>query len=759
MIFETSPPQEPAKPIADIELEQHLLGLFLVRNDVLILLPADFSPETFYEPLHQEIFKKMLLKAAKDEAFSPLTLKNLIDDNLIENGYLIKLAANYFYITDPQTAAKQLIDLHNRRNIIDICKKTILQASKIDSDELAGEIVANAANQLQGMETAQRFRISTERQVTERLLLKAQENPTEFSKTGFDKLDFSMGGGLFAGKLYGLVGRKKMGKAQPLNSKILTLDGWVNMGDLKIGEEVASIDGKKSIVNGIFPQGEKDIYEIIFSDGRKARCCKEHLWNVFDYRHKCWKTINTEKMMEWLKLDMPFYIPLFSGEYGVHKDLPIDAYILGCLLGDGGISQKNVNLTSADEGILIEFEKRLPDHLTLSSVNGKYDFRIKNKQKKNTNSLKEELDKLGLMGKNSETKFIPEIYLNSSFNQRVDLINGLLDTDGWARAKGAEFCTVSKDLAYKMQYLIRSIGGICTIKEKVTSYSYNGIKKQGKLAYRCFIRHPEPSILFKLSRKKCAFEKRTNGCRLNVVEINLIGIEESQCISVSHDSHLYITDDFIVTHNTMLAGSISHNLQASGQRHMYLALEMGSDEIHQRSLARQIGCNEEVFRLGVHKSLQLKIAEYVNYAKNYRLYLDAPSLGFDDLRHLLPQYIKKYNLKGFILDSWQLVQGKRKGQSTAEHLDEVAQYLAEVCKKYSVWGVATAQENQDENTRGGEGLRLAVDQLYRICKKDVEDVEAWLEMMETRYTRWQNVGEENNPSLLMASGGTHYEAI
>ncbi len=210
---------------------------------------------------------------------------------------------------------------------------------------------------------------------------------------------------------------------------------------------------------------------------------------------------------------------------------------------------------------------------------------------------------------------------------------------------------------------------------------------------------------------------------------------------------------------TMLAGTISHNLQKTGHKHLYLALEMGSIEIHQRSIAREIGCKEAAFRLGASTRILEQIAEYVRTAENHRLYLDAPCLSFDDLRHILPQYIRKHKIKGFILDCWQLVGGKDRGKSTAEHLDEVAQWLAECCKKHQIWGLVTAQENQDENTRGGEGIRLACDQIYRICKRDESCTEAWLEMMETRYTRWQDVGSENSPSLLMSENGTHYHTI
>ena len=212
---------------------------------------------------------------------------------------------------------------------------------------------------------------------------------------------------------------------------------------------------------------------------------------------------------------------------------------------------------------------------------------------------------------------------------------------------------------------------------------------------------------------------------------------------------------------TMLAGTISNALQQSGISHALLALEMGGEEIHQRSMAAMIGCYESAFRSGFGESDHFlsRLGEYAARAKPGRIYVDAPGLRFNDLRTMLPAMIRKQKLSGFILDSWQLVKGKKDRQSEVDHLDEVAQWLAEVCKKYGVWGLVTAQENQGENTRGGEGLRLACDQCYRIGKPDVGSAFAWLDMMETRYTGWQGVGSKDNPGLCLSKHFTHFEEV
>ena len=208
---------------------------------------------------------------------------------------------------------------------------------------------------------------------------------------------------------------------------------------------------------------------------------------------------------------------------------------------------------------------------------------------------------------------------------------------------------------------------------------------------------------------------------------------------------------------TMMSGTISTNLQQSGEKHIYFALEMGSDEIQQRNLGNVFAFKESYFRThNPHPSIHNKIANYAVTAPNNRYYVDSPGITFAELKHILPLYIRKFGVQGFILDCWQLVGGKAKGKSTAEHQDEVAQWLAETCKKYQVWGLVTAQENQDGNTRGGEGLRLACDQAYRINKKEVESPKAWMELMDTRYTGWNNVGDENSPAFGMSDNGTHY---
>lgn len=209
---------------------------------------------------------------------------------------------------------------------------------------------------------------------------------------------------------------------------------------------------------------------------------------------------------------------------------------------------------------------------------------------------------------------------------------------------------------------------------------------------------------------------------------------------------------------TVLASSISYNLNERGVPHLFIACEMGAKQIHQRNLARACDLYPSVFRNTEHQTPD-KLKAIANYAvKSNRCihYMDAPGLTFDGLKQAVSVAISKHKISGFILDYWQLVGGKRKNQSTSEHLDEVAQWIADFCRKHEVWSVVMGQINQEGNTRGGEGMRLAFDQVYQIHREDVSQPGAWLEMMDTRYTKWVNIGSKDYPGLMMAEKSPYF---
>lgn len=348
------------------------------------------------------------------------------------------------------------------------------------------------------------------------------------------------------------------GKAQPLDAKILTPTGWSTMGEMQVGTEVLSANGERTKVTNVFPQGKKDIYRITFCDGRSAECCLEHLWRVFTAKSG-WVIRNTEEIKRRLDKNphYRYYVQLPENIDFDEKKLPIDPYALGSLLGDGHIGKKAIHFSTADAESLDRVRAALPPTMKATPLKG-VDYQLsRTSQKVPKNPWLVHLREMGLDGKLSDEKFIPEMYKWGSVEQRMELLRGLLDTDGFASKNGhVQYYTVSKQLCDDVVDLARGLGLHAKIHHKKPFYKHNGEKRAGKLCYIVALRSPKPEELFHLTRKR---ERMNNDnqyastLKLAIRKVELVRRTEAQCISVEHPSRLYVTDGYTVTHNTFTA--------------------------------------------------------------------------------------------------------------------------------------------------------------------------------------------------------------
>ncbi|UCR74618.1 helicase superfamily 1/2/ATP-binding domain-containing protein [Serratia phage BUCT660] len=393
--------------------------------------------------------------------------------------------------------------------------------------------------------------------------------PKEHQDEFFDKYDNVVP--RFRLRGYTLAMGTGTGKAQVLSSLIKVPGGWKRMGDIKVGDPVIAQDGTVTNVTGVHPQGVTRVYRVIFADGRYTDVNPEHLWEIRYRADKGSLLLTTEEIKERLErgtsISRRMAVPLAIPEDSPDIDLPIDPYILGVILGDGHIGEKAVTVSKYDKFIWDKVSSRLPNDLVISELPSSrgLTFSIICKDGVNENSLMWRLRDLGLAGKNAVDKFVPEIYLNGSIKQRLELLQGLMDTDGTVDLNSpcVSYSSSSENLAKSVQYLVRSLGGIARISTKVPTYVYKGEKKTGALHYRVNIRIKKASELFTLPRKLQRAElsnQYSEHLSLRVEKIIEIGMEETQCISISHPRRLYVTDDFIVTHNTYTSLALSQML-------------------------------------------------------------------------------------------------------------------------------------------------------------------------------------------------------
>lgn len=214
---------------------------------------------------------------------------------------------------------------------------------------------------------------------------------------------------------------------------------------------------------------------------------------------------------------------------------------------------------------------------------------------------------------------------------------------------------------------------------------------------------------------------------------------------------------------TTMVGTISYNLRMQNVPHLFICGEMSSHEIEQRFLARELQVFPSAFRdREWRESTKFQSRIYAaseSPDKQNIVFYDAPGITFAELKTVVSHCIRKYGIKGFILDYWQLVGGKNSKKSQTEHLDEVAQWIADFSRRNEIFAIVPAQMNQEGNVRFGEGIKLAFDQVYHLCKADERDDTAWMEMLSTRYTKWARMGDEHNPILKLNEKGPFFEQV
>lgn len=354
------------------------------------------------------------------------------------------------------------------------------------------------------------------------------------------------------------------GKALTLDTPVKVPGGWKAMRHIREGDEVTSIDGTPTRVSGVYPQGVLPMYEVTFADGRTVECCPEHLWKVYYINttpNRRWRVVDTREMLRLIEMPNPrVYIPLCEPEQSPAIDLPIHPYLLGVLIGDGALTGKVPAISSPDVFIVDKCRVLLPSGMRIKTrAECRHDILLAENGELTRNPLVALLKEADLFGKYSYEKKIPEAYLEASPDQRWELLQGLMDTDGTVNAPKAggsvSYSTTSQELAEQVQYLVRSLGGIASISVRHSTYTHAGEKLEGRESYNVNIRMKTPSRIFTLPRKK----ERTNDdnqyakdLKLRVTSIRAGKPKDAQCISVEHPDKLFVIKDFVVTHNTML---------------------------------------------------------------------------------------------------------------------------------------------------------------------------------------------------------------
>lgn len=323
---------------------------------------------------------------------------------------------------------------------------------------------------------------------------------------------------------------------------VLTKDGWKKHGDLKVGDYVIGKNGEYVRVNIVHPKRLATV-KVVFEDGEEILCHNQHEWNVYDREAQKEKTrVETNYIIEHIHSKggrNRFYLPLCEPVIGEEKELAVDPYTYGVWLGDGGTCKASITQNNQDSIMFDYIPYEVSSISTPKSENAK-NYYLK--------GLAVDLHKLGLCYQDTKVeKFIHDSYLTASIYQRLELLAGIIDTDGHLDKKKNRYiiCTCGEKLKDDIVSLISTFHWRTSVTKVKPSVSTSGIVGRKDTYYIGF--NPTMYIPCKLPRKQ--LQKFSKQRRIGISRVENIPLTRGNCITV--DGGLYLVGKTLkLTHNT-----------------------------------------------------------------------------------------------------------------------------------------------------------------------------------------------------------------
>ena len=734
MTFGTNTPRDLDKlqPPQSLDAEQAVLGSILKDEEAMAVTIGVLDADShFYFPKHQMIFRACLSLYEKSEPCDITTVANYLQgagqlEKIGGRVYLVELVEAVASTSNVEHYAQIVLDKSLMRRLIDTSNEISRTAydGEMDVRELLdtaeGSIFSIAGSRMdQGHISLRKLIPDT---ITEIDLIQSGGNWVDSVPSGFEEID-AITQGFRKGNFIVIAARPSMGKAQPLTAKILTPKGWSIMGRLSVGSKVIGSDGLGHRVTAIYPQGLKKIYRITFSDGGSTECCGEHLWFTqtrAERRKGCKGSVKSiETIKDTISRETTRFVPnhnipvVAPIEFGELKPLRLHPYLMGLLLGDGDFAG-NVRITKPEADVLTAFESHLPSGDTVTAT--EIGLRVRRKVKCSLPSeTKKQLEGYGLSGCDSYSKFIPCDYLHASIPDRISLLRGLCDTDGHVTESGqlVEFCSSSRQLAEDFRLLARSLGGIVSLREKQPTFSYLGEKRNGATAYRIYASFPNGLCPVSSEKHLAAWKGGVPRYFRSISSIESAGEAECQCILIDSPDHLYVTDDFILTHNTALALNIADMMTDTNKEKrtiLVFSIEMSKEEVAMRMLCSRAKVSQAKLRRGKLSNAEIDAITHAgnHFAQTEIIIDDSATLSPLQMRAKARRIKAQYpNLSMIIVDYIQMMHGTHRVENRQQEITVISRSLKTLAKELELPVIACSQLSRNVENRPDRRPQLA----------------------------------------------------
>lgn len=592
---------------ADANIERAILACCILSKDSYFKALEFVHDSFFYVPSHQQIFEAVKTLYELNKPVDYVTISIILEkkDILEDIGgftYLSDIVSSLPSLSNLESYLNVAFEYSQRRDLIELGSKIINDAysKEKEFDKLIDEAekLVLAVNQKKSINNLTHIQETANKRFDRYSRIKDGEKieDSEIVPTGYPSLDGILK--IYKNDFVIIGARPAQGKMENVNNMIVTPSGKIRMGDIKVGQKVCGSDGLVYDVTGVYPHGMKDSYRVYFDDYTHVDCGLDHLWEVSTRQDrkstrkiKQTRVLSTKQLMNNIYLQdgrKNYSVKITKPVYFETQDVTIHPYNLGVYLGDGHYTSKSSSLISNSElDVIKKFESLLSPNDKITTLDNAHRV-IRKKRNNNVSDFAQNLTDLGLKDKKSHDKFIPKNYLYNSIENRLELLRGLIDTDGFVSANNKcyiEYSTVSYQLCNDILELVRSLGGKATYQEKQGAYTKNNEKFIVKKYYRMYI--SLPGELIPVSSKK-HLEKYNPDKKYHkkfITKIEYVGSAEMQCISVNSPDNLYITEGYNLTHNTTLAFNVAigicrqNQLKNESKPVLIFSLEMSKDEI------------------------------------------------------------------------------------------------------------------------------------------------------------------------------------
>lgn len=481
-----------------------------------------------------------------------------------------------------------------------------------------------------------------------------------------DRLD----GGLSGSDHVVIYARPEMAKCLALGTTVLMADGSTKKVEaISVGEKVAGISGERTVTGTA--RGQAPMYRISYPWGDSYTVNEDHILSLkrskVEASHQYGDILNVsvKEYIEWPEGRKQRYKGWKSGQEFSNKELIMDPYLLGCWIGDG--STHKCAVTTIDQEILSAFVEAYGEATTVEK-GITYSF--------GHTDLGKQLRSLGILGKKS----IPKEYLTSSRTQRLALLAGLIDTDGTNTGTGYLVCTKEESLKDQYLFLARSLGFHATANQKFAKatncnhegayywYVYIGAEAYGEVPVR-------------LDRKKGkqSDNPKRKGLQFGI-KVEAVGEGKYAGFTLDGD-HLFLLEDFTVTHNTALILTMACGFAKQGARGIVFNNEERIERLRMRALCCCTGMTKIEILADPQRAKAL--AEENGYHNIIFISLSPGTLGQID------SFVDKYQPAWIVVD--QIRNLAMKSENRTNQLEAAATGVRNIGKKYNVITISVTQ--------------------------------------------------------------------